>query len=125
MMKYELLYKHKVMELLSDMAMQALQTNDHPRYKQLRHDTFQEARLIVGDMSADNEWISFDKQFPKKGTHICVIKRDSSNLYGNCACALYGTDGKLYLYDNTCGFSNIRECYSHWFYMPEIPPREN
>ena len=121
----ELLEKQEVMAMLFDKAMNVGRLNEPIFRLQDRRDSFQEARLAVSDMPPVNMWTSFDDKFPKRGSHICVFERGGKTLSGNCAIALYGRDGKLYIYDDLCGFSNIKERYSHWFYIPERLPEEN
>lgn len=124
-MMIDYLDKQKVMAMLFDKAMDSSRLDEPIFYHQIRRDSFEKARLAVSDMPPDNMWISFDDKFPQKGSHICVFEKGGKTLSGNCAIALYGRDGKLYIYDDLCGFSNIKERYSHWFYIPERLPEEN
>ncbi len=117
--KIEYLDKEKVMAKLFDEAMLANQETDVPLlYKQTRRDTFQEARIVVCDMPADNKWNSFKSGQPKKGTHFNLLVKGTLH---DIVAARYCMDGNIHIGDEILHPWDLESKYSYWFYIPDAP----
>lgn len=107
----EYLDKEKVMAKLFDEAMLANQETGVPLlYKQTRRDTFQEARIVVCDMPADNEWISFKSEQPRKGTHFNLLVKGTLH---DIVAARYCMDGNIHIGDEILHPWDLESKYSY------------